>query len=135
MKIKIEVMCLKATIHGATLLLATVVTRLWQPCSRVVTAWLQPGYNCCKQQSCPVYGGLNSCAALRNIKLAIDESSLYLGSASNIISHQYHNSVTVYDHDLPANVSLKTFESLSIGTQPLTHGNNGIIRIIALSIV
>ena len=50
---------LKATIHGATLLLATVVTRLWQPCSRVVTAWLQPGYNCCKQQSCPVYGGLN----------------------------------------------------------------------------
>ena len=37
----------KATIHGATLLLATVVTRLWQPCSRVVTAWLQPCYNCC----------------------------------------------------------------------------------------
>ena len=34
---------LKATIHGATLLLATVVTRLWHPCSRVVTAWLQPG--------------------------------------------------------------------------------------------
>ena len=52
---------LKATIHRATLLLATVVTRLWQPCSRVVTAWLQPGYNCCKQQSCPVYGGLYAC--------------------------------------------------------------------------
>ena len=51
-------LAVKATIHGATLLLATVVTRLWQPCSRVVTAWLQPGYNCCKQQSCPVYDGL-----------------------------------------------------------------------------
>ena len=61
-----QLLHLKATIHGATLLLATVVTRLWQPCSRVVTPWLQPGYNCCKQQSCPVYGGLNTTCVLHN---------------------------------------------------------------------
>ena len=41
---------LKASIHQATLLLATVVTRLYQPCSRVVASLLQSGYNCCKQQ-------------------------------------------------------------------------------------
>ena len=34
----VSMVTLKATIHGATLLFATVVTRLWQPCSRV-------GYN------------------------------------------------------------------------------------------
>ena len=61
-------MCKKATIHGATLLLATVVTRLWQPCSRVVTAWLLPGYNCCKQQSCPMYGGLKKWVLLNQLK-------------------------------------------------------------------
>ena len=49
---------LKASIHQATLLLATVVTRLYQPCSRVVAPLLQPGYNCGKQQSCLVYRGL-----------------------------------------------------------------------------
>ena len=53
LKFQVLLQKLKATIHEATLLLATVVTRLWQPCSRVVTSWLQPGYN----QSCPVYGG------------------------------------------------------------------------------
>ena len=45
----------KATIHGATLLLATVVTWLY---NNSATGLPQPCYNCCKQQSCPVYGGL-----------------------------------------------------------------------------
>ena len=54
----ITILCIKASIHQATLLLATVVTRLYQPCSRVVASLLQPGYNCCKQQSCLVYRGL-----------------------------------------------------------------------------
>ena len=49
-EVTINITKVKATIHRATLLLATVVTRLWQPCSRVVTAWLQPGYNCCSNK-------------------------------------------------------------------------------------
>ena len=43
---------INTSIHQATLLLATDVTRLYQPCSRVVASLLQPGYNCCKQQRC-----------------------------------------------------------------------------------
>ena len=60
----------KASIHQTTLLLATVVTRLYQPCSRVVAPLLQPGYNCCKQQCIE---------ALRNTKttIGINEQNIH----------------------------------------------------------